>query len=338
MNKIKLIAGLLVFLTVASCKKKNDFVTFSGEIKNPNSKTLTIFNPQTEFKKIITVDDNGVFKDTFKLAGDKGVPLRAFDGVEYAQLFLKNGDDVVMTLDTKKFDETIAFSGKGAGENNFFAKATILQEKVFNPELMNLPKEEFTAKIKGFKNDLIKLLDDKNINLDFAKEQKDGLAQIEEHFEKMYNDNLYLKEVLVKGKPSPKFIDYENFKGGTTSLDDLKGKFVYIDLWATWCQPCKQEIPFLQEIEKKYKSKNIEFVSISVDRVQDREVWVNMVKEKNMSGVQLFAKGDKSFMDSYRVNGIPRFILLDPQGNIVDTNAPRPSNPQLVELFNSLSI
>lgn len=80
----------------------------------------------------------------------------------------------------------------------------------------------------------------------------------------------YLK-ALAKGNPSPGFTDYENYAGGTTSLDDLKGKYVYIDVWATWCGPCKAEIPFLKEVEEEYRDKNIEFVSISIDQDKDRD-------------------------------------------------------------------
>jgi len=147
-------------------------------------------------------------------------------------------------------------------------------------------------------------------------------------------------KTVAKGQPSPKFINYENFAGGTTSLDDLKGKYVYVDVWATWCGPCKREIPFLQKVEKQYHGKNIEFVSLSVDKLSDHDKWKEMVEEKQLGGIQLFA--DKSwesdFVTGYLIKGIPRFILIDPNGNIVNSNAPRPSSSKLIDLFNELSI
>ena len=145
---------------------------------------------------------------------------------------------------------------------------------------------------------------------------------------------------LAKGQPSPKFFNYENINGGKTSLDDLKGKYVYIDVWATWCGPCKYEIPFLKEVEEEYHGKNIHFVSLSVDKMKDKEKWENMVKDKELSGIQLIANNDFSsdFVRDYMINAIPQFILLDPNGNIVEKNALRPSNSKLTELFNELGI
>ncbi|MCF7568285.1 TlpA family protein disulfide reductase [Sabulilitoribacter arenilitoris] len=145
---------------------------------------------------------------------------------------------------------------------------------------------------------------------------------------------------LSKGKVSPKFVNYTNYAGGRTSLDDLKGKYVYIDVWATWCGPCKYEIPFLKEVEKKYHGKNIHFVSLSVDKIKDKEKWMNMVKDEELTGIQLLANNDfnSDFVKGYMINAIPQFILLDPDGNIVDKNAPRPSSSQLTELFNELNI
>ena len=145
---------------------------------------------------------------------------------------------------------------------------------------------------------------------------------------------------LTKGKPSPKFINYENNAGGTTSLDDLKGKYVYIDVWATWCGPCIREIPALKEVESKYHNKNIEFVSISIDKISDHEKWKTMINENALGGLQLFADSDwKSlFVKDYQIESIPRFILIDTEGHIVDANAPRPSNPELIDLLASLNI
>ncbi|MBD0832577.1 TlpA family protein disulfide reductase [Aestuariibaculum sediminum] len=145
---------------------------------------------------------------------------------------------------------------------------------------------------------------------------------------------------LAKGEQSPHFDNYENFDGSTTSLDDLKGKYVYIDVWATWCGPCKREIPYLKEIEKQYHNKNIEFVSISVDTQNNRDKWKAMVEDKELGGVQLLADNafDSKFVQDYLIKGIPRFILLDPEGNIVTSNAPRPSNEKLIDLFKELNI
>jgi hypothetical protein len=63
-----------------------------------------------------------------------------------------------------------------------------------------------------------------------------------------------------------------------------------------------------------------------------------MIKARNMGGIQLLAKADdsSSFVKAYQINGIPRYILIDPQGNVVTADAPRPSDPKLIELFNKL--
>ena len=329
-------SSLLALAIVACSKESKDYVTFSGKITNKNSDSVVISNPQFKFNRVIKVDENGMFKDTMNV---KDGFYRLFDGKEYATLYLKNGADINMTLDTNEFDETITFTGEGSKESAFIAKSSMEQEKLFgDKELMDLPELDFRAKVSEFVDGFNKRVDEAALDSTFAANQKQSITGLEKYLTKVYNDKQYLAKNLAKGMASPKFVDYENNAGGTTSLDDLKGKYVYIDLWATWCQPCKNEIPFLKKVEAKYHNKNIEFVSISVDRQKDYETWKKMIVDKELTGVQLYAKEDKSFMDAYRVSGIPRFILLDPQGNIVDSNAPRPSNPKLVELFESLNI
>lgn len=152
---------------------------------------------------------------------------------------------------------------------------------------------------------------------------------------------MYLSKTrLNKGRISPKFTNYRNIDKTTTSLDDLKGKYVYIDFWATWCAPCKKEFPYLKKLEKKYKHDNIHFVSISLDKENKFELWKKMIKENNLGGIQLFADKDfdSEFAKEYLITSIPKFVLLDPQGRIISTDAPRPSDKKLEVLFRSLRI
>jgi len=135
-------------------------------------------------------------------------------------------------------------------------------------------------------------------------------------------DKLKDWEYLKKGMPAKDF-SYESIDGKKISLSSFKGKWVYIDIWATWCNPCIGEIPKLKELETKFHGKNIVFMSISVDRTQ--EPWKKMVAENEMKGVQLWAGQDPIIIDFYRVNGIPRFMIIDPETNIYEVSADRPT-------------
>ena len=143
---------------------------------------------------------------------------------------------------------------------------------------------------------------------------------------------------LMPGNPAPNFEGYDNLEGGTTSLEDLKGKYVYIDVWATWCGWCKKEFPYLKELELEFKGKNIHFVSVSIDEAKNRQKWVEMVAKEQLGGIQLLAPGDwkSSIVNKYAIDGVPRFILIDPNGKIVNVDAPRPSKPELKELLTEL--
>lgn len=141
---------------------------------------------------------------------------------------------------------------------------------------------------------------------------------------------------LTSGSPSPKFSNYENFNGGTTSLDDFKGKVTYIDIWATWCLPCRGEIPALKELEKKFHGKDVAFVSISID--QNKDEWKEFVKSEDLKGVQLFAENafDSQFIQDYGIRQIPTFIIIDKEGKIVNADAPRPSSDEITGLLEGL--
>ena len=140
---------------------------------------------------------------------------------------------------------------------------------------------------------------------------------------------------LAKGKPSPDF-NFADMEGTEMTLADFRGYIVYIDIWATWCLPCIKEFPDTKQLMQKFEGQKVKFVGISQDR--NKASWEKMVKEESLGGTQLIADREDQFFTDYQVSGIPRYILLDTEGNILDANAKRPSNPNLeAELTGLLS-
>ena len=95
---------------------------------------------------------------------------------------------------------------------------------------------------------------------------------------------------LQKGERASNFI-FPDTAGHYRSMADFRGKYKFIDVWATWCAPCKAEIPYLQQLEAEFQGKEIEFISISIDK--NRKKWKEYVREHQLGGVQLWA-GDWS--------------------------------------------
>lgn len=134
------------------------------------------------------------------------------------------------------------------------------------------------------------------------------------------------------GRPSPMFKGVD-VNGKEMTLRNFRGKYVYIDMWATWCGPCQKELPFLKKLEEKYKGRNIAFVGLSID--QDKAKWADRVKNGALSGTQLYIGKGTKFQSDYRISGIPRFILLDPNGKIVNPDMTRPSSEDTEKILNS---
>ncbi|MBK0368315.1 redoxin domain-containing protein [Flavobacterium sp. SE-1-e] len=131
---------------------------------------------------------------------------------------------------------------------------------------------------------------------------------------------------------------YKDVNDKPVSFSDFKGKYVYIDLWATWCGPCKREIPAMKKLEEDYHGKNIVFISLSLDKAKDTQKWKDFVKSEDLKGIQLMADKDfgSAVAKNYDVNAIPRFLLFDTKGNIINADAMRPSNPELREQLDKL--
>lgn len=136
----------------------------------------------------------------------------------------------------------------------------------------------------------------------------------------------------MKGASLPA-VKFENADGETISLDQFKGKYLFIDLWASWCVPCIKMTPFVQQLEKQYEGKNINFVAISIDG--NKQSWLSKMKELNMHGHQLLDLPG-AFGKSLNITGIPHYMIYDPEGKLVVYKAVMPDNPKLRETIDQL--
>ncbi len=174
----------------------------------------------------------------------------------------------------------------------------------------------------------------------------DGFAKIENEYQdfiataKNEKNLAKAKEVheiwdnLSAGKPAPKF-EYPNQKEEMVSLESFLGKYVYIDVWATWCGPCRAEVPAFKKLEAEYHGKNIAFLSVSVD--DNKDAWLKFINDKKLEWPQLHTGGWLcSITEDYYINSIPRFILIDTEGKIINASAARPSSEEIRPLLNEL--
>ena len=126
---------------------------------------------------------------------------------------------------------------------------------------------------------------------------------------------------------------YPDVNGKMVSLSDFKGKVVLVDVWATWCGPCRGEIPYLKKLEEEMHGTDVVFIGVSVDEAKDKQKWLDFVEKEGLKGVQLLASGWSKITKDYKINGIPRFMVFDRDGKIVSVDAPRPSSPELKKML-----
>jgi thiol-disulfide isomerase/thioredoxin len=130
--------------------------------------------------------------------------------------------------------------------------------------------------------------------------------------------------------------DFNDDKGNPVKLSDYlgKGKYVLVEFWASWCGPCRADIPHLKEVYELYHPAGFEVISVSMD--DDKAKWLKAIKDEKMSWLQVSDlkafKGNLSKL--YNFSGIPTCVLIDPDGNIVTRNM-RGSwmDKKLIELY-----
>jgi len=138
----------------------------------------------------------------------------------------------------------------------------------------------------------------------------------------------------VSAGESPKLKDVD---GNYFTFGDLKGKVVYVDYWASWCGPCRSEMPFSKQLHGMFTDKQLKqivFLYVSIDQSED--AWKDAIKQIGMEGKLGISPGNwqSPIARYFQINSIPRYMLIDKKGNIVDLNAKRPSSGQ--EIYNDI--
>jgi len=153
-------------------------------------------------------------------------------------------------------------------------------------------------------------------------------------YRKMLYSKLEQINVSQKGAVFPD-LAFLNDNGKKVNLSKFRGKYVIIDLWATWCAPCKQIRPVFEARNNQYRYyQNLQFISVSIDENQSK--WKNYLKTKPSAIPQFWLPDAEKLMNIYKIRSIPRFIIIDPEGKIFNLNTPFPDEDNFVEILDKL--
>jgi len=119
-------------------------------------------------------------------------------------------------------------------------------------------------------------------------------------------------------------------------LAENNGKVIYLDIWATWCSPCKKLIPHSQRMHEKLKDEGISFAYLCGR--SKRETWENVIREYQIEGTHvLLSREQYNYMiNKFSISGIPHYILINQEGTIIDSDAPRPDSEKIYATIKSL--
>ncbi len=163
------------------------------------------------------------------------------------------------------------------------------------------------------------------------------LENLCEVFYKIYpqsNYSVYLKKYFNKlGNLAAGNIAYDfqakNIKGQSISLSKFRGNLILIDVWATWCAPCKEELPYTSKIQQMFKNSKFSVIFLSIDTDESKwKMFLNKNKWMVENSTNMITT-NKDFKEFYKITSVPRYILIDKNGLIIDAFCDNPSKGNL---------
>lgn len=345
-------AGFLM----GSCNSKSGSSAYiSGEIKDGNGKTIYLEQIGSQAAVLVdsaTIDDKGHFEFT-KFKPSLNFYRVRIEPQNFAILILDSTNKVTLNGELKNLadakisgsKETDVFNQFNAISKRYKKQIDSLQN-VFQTEVMQNPKD--SAKINQLKSGIDvayqNIITDWSQSLaQLAKANKDNFASIialqmldPQKYLDVYQEidqSLFSKypnhpmiqmlhkivaqqSALAPGTPCPE-IALPDPNGKEIRLSSFRGKVVLIDFWASWCKPCRAEMPNMVALYKKYKDKGLEIYGVSLDK--DKQNWVDAIKQDGITWPQV---SDLKFWNSevvplFNVEAIPYTVLVDKEGKIV---------------------
>jgi peroxiredoxin len=151
-----------------------------------------------------------------------------------------------------------------------------------------------------------------------------GVVAVKESLDKQleqYRRSMEPRPARWVGKPAPDF-SLPDINGKEVRLSSFKGKYVLVDFWASWCQPCREENPNVVRAYSQFRDKNFTIVGVSLDRPGQKDQWLKAIKSDNLTWTHLsdLKYWDSSIIPLYGIDGIPYNVLVDPQGMVIAEN------------------
>ena len=357
LNMKRLVYLILLLTTISFCGNdksniKNSF-TVSGKIKNCTEKSLYLNELTTKGLRLI---DSSLIKSdgTFSFKGnvtEKTFCLLTFQ--KGASVFIIDTNSRInLSIDAENPE---SFGVSGSTDTEVLKKLLLVNNKYMSiiknldsrysqydngttpsSSIQNLIRNEYDSimlkrKIE-MQNFVLSL--EKSVVPYFAtnflmpETDYDFLEKVDQKFYSYLSNSKYAKdhhsrlEELRKtaiGQNAPDIIMPDPF-GKTISLSSLRGKYVLIDFWASWCKPCRQESSNLVHIYTKFKTRGLEIFSVSLD--DNQEAWQKAINDDKLlwTHVSDLQKWNSSVVNTYKIEGIPYTVLIDKEGKIVAKN------------------
>lgn len=321
-TRILFVAVAALMIGFGACQSQPEYCTVKGTIKGVKDGTrLELQDEFDHFKAVAkTRVKDGAFEFRPRVAGPTHVYLYSQDGDQLKDFFLEPGTVIADVDATDADDWAVCASGTPA---NDFSREVDLLYLHGEDDAADARWEEI---IDAGENGVLALYYARNVSksaikslgvLDRLAPDVAGIPYISE-----------LREELArraKAEPAPEgsepnyFIDmtYPDMDGKMVSLssvvNDPATRYVLLDFWATWCDPCREAIPELREIYAKYHDKGLEIYSVSEDA--DKESWESYVPENGMVWINVLdpdaGRSNSEVWSAYALHGIPTAILLD---------------------------